>query len=410
MRRFDHSWTILTVGFVVLFFAGGSRFAFGLMLKPMTEDLGWSRSQLSLAVTTFLVVSALALPLVGRMVDRFSLKWILAGGALLGGVGIGLIGRVSAPWQVFVLYGFVYAIGTAGTHIAPVGVMISRWFVRRRGIANSAAISGQAIGQLVIITVLASTLTSLGWRASFALLGAVYAVVVVPLVLATVRSSPQTQPGDQEKHDSADRRTPAHPELSFDVVLRSRQLWLLVVVYGICGFQDFFMATHVVAFARDQGMGSVLAGNMLALMGLMGLIGVLSSGVLADAFGAGRPTALCFLMRTGIFALVLAFQDTAGVVAFALLYGFTFLITAPLTVVFVGNIFGSARLGTVSGLINMVHQISGGLGAFVGAFIFDRSGSYDGAFALMLGLAILAIPATLMIRERPLAPLAAQAS
>ena len=192
-------------------------------------------------------------------------------------------------------------------------------------------------------------------------------------------------------------------------IARSRQLWLLLALYAICGFQDFFIATHVVAFADDQGVGSVLAGNMLALMGLMGLIGVLASGLLADAFGAARPMALCCLLRIGIFAFISYFQSTPAILVFALLYGFTFLITAPLTVVFVGNIFGTARLGTISGVINMTHQIFGGLGAFVGAFIFDTWGSYDRAFILMLGLAFIAFVASLLVRERPISRLVEQA-
>jgi len=112
-----------------------------------------------------------------------------------------------------------------------------------------------------------------------------------------------------------------------------------------------------------------------------------------------RPTALCFLIRLGIFAFIIYFQGNAAVIAFALLYGFTFLITAPLTVVFAGNIFGPARLGAVAGTISMVHQIAGGLGAFVGAWIFDQWGSYDRAFGLMLALTIVAMALTLMIKQ-----------
>ncbi|HJN87940.1 MAG TPA: MFS transporter [Dehalococcoidia bacterium] len=125
MRRVDHSWIILSTGFVVLFFSGGSRFAFGLVLKPMAEDLEWSRSALSLAVTSFMIVSALALPVVGRLVDRYSLRWVLAVGVIAAAVGIGLMGRVTAPWQVFLLYGIVFAIGNATSSISPVGVMIA---------------------------------------------------------------------------------------------------------------------------------------------------------------------------------------------------------------------------------------------------------------------------------------------
>ena len=248
------------------------------------------------------------------------------------------------------------------------------------------------MGQLVIITLLATFLASLGWRTSYVVLGIVNLAVVAPLVLGAVRGSPAP---------AVHTPSTTEGEPSTGPVFASHKFWLLVVVYAICGFQDFFMATHVVAFALDQSVGPVLAGNLLALMGLTGLVGVVASGMLADAFGAARPTALCFLIRIAIFASVVFFQSTAGIVAFALLYGFTFLITAPLTVVFAANIFGPARLGTVSGLISMVHQVAGGLGALVGAVMFDRWGSYDGAFLLMLGLSLAAIASTLAVRDRP---------
>ena len=419
MRRFEYSWIIVATGFLVLFFTGGSRFAFGLMLKPMVEDLHGSRTSLSLAVTAFMLVSAVAMAPVGRLVDRYSLKWIIGAGVLLSVAGMALMSRVTAPWQVFLAYGVVYAIGHAASSIGPVGVMISRWFERRRGVANSAAVSGNATGQLVIIMLLASFLTSLGWRTSYAALAAANLIIVMPLVLMAVRTSPsggagsiasKTSKGDTGLYNPDDSAVSGSrcgesgvgDPLSVPGILASRQLWLLVTLYAICGFSDFFVATHVVAFALDQGVPTALAGNMLALMGLMGLLGVMTSGLLADAFGAKYPTLLCFLLRIAIFSSIISFQETAGILAFALLYGFTFLITAPITIIFANTIFGPARLGTVSGIINMVHQVSGGLGAFVGALIFDRWGSYDGAFMLVLGLSIVALFATALVRERPI--------
>ena len=190
MRRLHYSWVILAIGFFILFFSGGSRFAFGLMLKPMSEDLDVSRSTLSLAVTTFMVVSALALPFTGWLVDRWSLKGTIGVAAVLGGIGIGLMGQVAAPWQVFIVYGVVYALGNAGTSVSPVTVMISRWFPNRRGIASSGAVAGNAVGQLVIVMALAAVLVSLDWRWSFTVLGIANLAVLVPLVHLAVRDKP----------------------------------------------------------------------------------------------------------------------------------------------------------------------------------------------------------------------------
>ena len=407
--KLDYSSIVLATGFVVLFFNSGTRYAFGLMLRPMTEDLGWSRSELSLALAAFMLVSALAMPLAGRLADRYSIRAVLAVGGLVVALGIGLTGQVQSQWQLFAAYGLVYAVGHAATSIPTVSVMISRWFVRRRGLANSVAVSGNAIGQLVIITLLASLLGSLGWRTSYAVLGAANLVIAVPLVLAAARSRPPVSccgPSSGTDTDEVSLSTPAAsaPATPLREILESRELWLLIAIYGVCGFQDFFVATHVVAFAIDQGVGDLLAGNILALMGILGLAGVLTSGYLSDAFGVTRPVLLCFMVRLPIFAFILFVQETPAIAAFAFAYGFTFLITAPLTVVFAGNLFGPSRLGAVSGLINAVHQVAGGLGAFAGAVMFDSWGSYDGAFALMAALAAVAIAATLPLQHGKLRP------
>ncbi len=397
MKRPDYSWAILAAGFTVLFFSGGSRFAFGLMLRPMSEELDVSRSTLSLAVAMFMVVSALAMPFVGRLVDRWSLRGTIAVAALTGAAGLALMGQVQAPWQVFPVYGIIYALGNSGASIAPVVVMVSQWFVNRRGVATSIAVSGNAIGQLVIVAALASALTAIGWQNSYTILAAANAVILLPLALLVIRKPPSDSPSETAIQGT---REPAAPPLTLRQALTSRQYLLLVAIYAVCGFQDFFVVTHIVAFAQDQGVGSVLAGNLLAWMGVMGLLGILIAGVMADAFGAARPTAICFLLRIAAFALILPWQSTPMILVFGLLYGFTFLITAPLTVVFLGNIYGPTRLGTLTGTVSMVHQIAGGLGALAGGWIYDLTGNYNPAFILMLALSLIATALTLTIRER----------
>ena len=407
MKRFDYSWAILGAGFAVLFFSGGSRFAFGLMLRPMSEDLAVSRATLSLAVAAFMVVSAAAMPFVGRLVDRWSLRGTIAVAAVAGAAGLALMGQAQAPWQVFPVYGLVYALGNAGTSIAPVVVMVSGWFVNRRGIATSAAVAGNAIGQLVIVAALASALAAVGWRNAYTILAAANAVVLLPLALLVIRPAPPAV-GAAAPPDAGGESAP--PPLTLRRALASREYLLLAAIYAVCGFQDFLVVTHIVAFAQDQGLSDVLAGNLLAWMGVMGLLGILAAGLMADALGAARPTAMCFVLRIAAFALILPLQSSAAILVFGLLYGFTFLITAPLTVVFLGNIYGPHRLGTLTGTISMIHQIAGGLGALAGGWIYDLSGSYNAAFALMLALSLVATGLTLAVREgRGRTPLGAAA-
>jgi predicted MFS family arabinose efflux permease len=174
---------------------------------------------------------------------------------------------------------------------------------------------------------------------------------------------------------------------------------MLLVVYAICGLDDFFVATHVVAFAQDRGVEALLAGQLLALMGLAGVVGLLISGLVSDLAGPAWTTALSFGVRIAVFGLIAVDQSTPAIAVFALLFGATFLVTAPLVVLFVRDHFGMTRLGSLSGLITMVHQVFGGIGAYGGALFFDATGTYDAAFVGLLAASCLAFAVSLMLRR-----------
>ena len=413
MRNIEYRWVILTTGFLILFLGGGRLHLFGLLLKPMSEDLAMSRSALSLVVATFTVTSAVAVLVVGRLLDRYSLRLIMAVAAVVSALGFILMGQVTEPWQLFAVYALLIALGGPGISLVAIGVMISQWFDRRHGIVMATTQSGGYLGQLVILGLLAAFLSTLGWRNAYTVMGVAYLVLVPTLVLALVRSRPITAGGERIRSTpTAETRARAQSGSLTELVksaARTRELYLLIVVYAICGFQDTFVATHMVAFATDQGVSQAVAGNLLAFMGVMGLLGVLSAGILADTFGAVKATMLCFVLRIGIFGFITYFQSPVAIGAFALLFGYTFPITAPLIVVFVRKIFGTTHLGLLSAFLLVVHQIPGGVGALVGAAFFDRTGGYDGAFVVMLGMAVVALVATAMIRERPAVPIAATA-
>ena len=132
-------------------------------------------------------------------------------------------------------------------------------------------------------------------------------------------------------------------------------------------------------------------------MGPAGVVGVLLTGLLNDRFGPVLPTVICFLLRTVLCAALLASREPAVIVGAALLFGVTFWVTAPLTVVFGRESAAMSLLGTVTGLITMVHHSAGGLGALVGATIFDAEGSYDSAVVLMFALSVIALALSLVL-------------
>ena len=383
------------MAFAVLLFNSGARFAIGLLLPPMETELGWSRTLLSSLVTVFMVISAGFLPFAGRLVDRLGAKRVLSFGVALSGVSLGVMAFVELPIEAFLLYGVLFAIGSAATSITPIGVLLSRWYPDRLGMANSVAISGMGLGQLILIAGLSAQLLTLGWRGSFLLLGVLTVACVLPLVMLAKEHNPQST----AEAPSA----PGAPERLGTVMARGR-FWLIVFVYAVCGFQDFLIATHVVAFALEEDMAIGFAGNLLALMGLMGLIGVLAAGALDDRYGPVVPTAVNFIIRIVIFGLMLVSRDPIAIAVMALLYGSTFWITAPLVVVFAKWLCHIGLLGLVSGIVTMIHHMFGGLGAIVGAGIYDLTGSYDNAMVLMLVLSIIGLLACSGLRSpKPLA-------
>lgn len=379
---------VLAAGFLVLFIAGGSRFAVGLTLRPIVDDLGWDRSDIGLAVALFQFVSAGGTFVAGRLADRTGLRLVLGGGLVVCGIGIGLMSFMVAPWHALLFYGVIYALGNGAASMSPVGVMVTRAFPTRAGFANAVAMSGMSFGQLVTIAVLAAALTVMFWQSIYLWLGAAH-IVLLPMLLLMI---PRTKPAPQQavRPDGGDTILTA---------ARGRQFWLLLVIYAICGFDDFFVTTHVVAFSQDRGVDAFLAGNMLAVMGLTGLIGVVAGGAFSDRFGPVWPTAVSFAARIAVFGLLMVDQSPLSIAIFALVFGATFLVTAPLTIVFVAESFGMRHLGALTGLITMVHQIFGGLGAYLGAALFDTTQSYDAAFLVMLAASTIALVLTLMLKR-----------
>jgi len=382
---------VLAAGFLVALIGGGSRFALGLTLRPVVDELHWPRSELGIAVFVYFVVTAVFTYLAGRLADRISLRLLMGGGILISGIGIGLMGLMTQPWHAVVLYGLIFAIGNGGISTTTVGVMVTRAMPGNAGVVNAVAVSGITVGQLVMIAGLALVLAAVGWRSVFYWLALAHVVLLV-LLLPII-------PGRAAA--AAHARRPATVGMSLRDAARTKQFWLLTIIFAICGLDDFFVATHVVAFAQDRGVGAYAAGNLLAIMGLTGLIGVIAAGVWSDRSSPVWPTAASFAVRVVVFALICVDQSPLSIAIFAIVFGVTFLVTAPLTVVFVRDAFGTRHLGAITGMLTMVHQVFGGIGAYAGAVIFDTAGSYLPAFFIVGIASILALILSFLLDRKP---------
>jgi predicted MFS family arabinose efflux permease len=375
---------VLAIGFLVLFVGGGARFAIGLTLKSITEEFAIGRTVLGITVAVYLGVTSACMFLAGRLADRLSVRAVLVWGLIVSAAGMSLMSLMSEPWQLLALYGVVFAIGNGVASITPVSLLVTRAFPDRAGLANGVVSAGMSAGQLVIIAAFTLVLAQLGWRHVF-LWGGLAHLLLLPLVMLAVPRDNAPQPS------GAGKPTVGRGDgMTLRAAAGTRQFWLLIGVYALCGLDDFFVTTHVVAFAQDRGIEALVAGQLLASMGLAGFIGVIVSGAWSDRSGPVWPALASFVLRVATFALVLVDQSPLSIAVFALVFGFTFLMTAPLLVIFVRQAFGTANLGAITGLVVMIHHMCGGLGAWIGAALFDGSGTYDGAFIVMASASVLA--------------------
>ena len=171
----------------MLFLGGGARFAVGLISSRSSTISAGDRGQLGLAIGLFQLVSATAMFVAGRLADRSDPRLVLGGGLLLSGIGIGAMSALVAPWHALLFYGVIFALGNGAASLIPVGVMVTRAFPTRAGIAKAAVMSGMSVGQLVMIAALAAVMTSLSWRPVYLLLGIAF-LALLPLLIGPSRN------------------------------------------------------------------------------------------------------------------------------------------------------------------------------------------------------------------------------
>jgi MFS family permease len=419
-------WYVVAASFVIMFLNAGARLMIGVLVKPMIADFGWSRSAVSAAVFINMAVFAAAIIVAGRLYDRYGPKWIILVSSLLFSSGLMLMAVMTSLWQFFLFYGVISAAGLGGTTSPIFGAIVSRWFERGRGSAISLAMSGTSLGQFALVPLFTAFLLDEGWRSTMLWVGVLCLVVNVVLVFWVLRGDPKelgrAPYGHQEATaEDAQLASPARAgggvtpacdaaaleprSLGLREAMRTGSFWLFTVAMFVCGAGDFLLTTHFVPMATDHGVPTSTAVAMLAWFGLLSLGGILLAGPASDLIGDRAPIALAFGLRVVLFLVVVRYQNAAAFWALSLGFGFTFLITAPLTTTLMGRMYGFANIGLLGGFITTVHHLGGGLWAYLGGAVYDATGSYTVAMAISAGASAVALVCTLFIREvRHVAP------
>jgi predicted MFS family arabinose efflux permease len=383
--RIFYGWYVLAASFLLLFFQSGARFSFGIMFKPMIAELGWNRASISSVFFLNMVFFALALSVGGKLYDRYGPRWVI----------------------------FVSTVLLAAGYMCTALVRMSKWFEKRRGLAISLALSGTCLGQFILVPIFNQFVLNYSWRISYLLIGLLILVINTVLAFAVIKGNPvdlgfepygHIQANDEDDRKSSTASLFHEPDLNLPQAMKTYSFWLFLLFMLICGSGDFLVATHLVPFVTDYGVSPTAAANMLALYGLMSLGGILIAGPISDLIGNKIPIALTFVLRVLLFALIIKYRTPLSFYIFAAGFGFTWLVTAPLTTTLVGRLYGFAHVGMISGFITTIHHLGGGFWAYMGGLIFDETGSYQIIFIFSTILAAIAAIFAMAIKEKKHAP------
>lgn len=406
-RQVHYAWIVLGVLVVVMIAAGGLRSTFGVFIKPIEGEFGWSRTSLSITAALSLLVYGAVAPLAGRMADLWGARAVFT--ASLGLLGIGALASafVTELWHVYIASGVLMAVGAGGGTLTSAVPLIARWFDKRRGLVMGIAGAAMSAGQLVVIPLATSLTLTLGWRQSYIWLGLGLVMLILPLAAALLRNDPRDKglepygaaPIASMPHGSS---SPADGRVPITEAAQVPAFWLLMGSYFICGYTSGgLVGTHLIPHAVEHGFSEMAAAQALGVMGATSILGTIASGWICDRFGRKGPLAWYYLVRGLSLLFLLVVWDVPSLQLFAAILGLNWFSTVPPTTTLTANIFGRQSVGELSGWIFLAHQVGAALAASLGGWIHDLTGSYTWAFISAALLAFVAAGLTLAIREEP---------
>jgi MFS family permease len=406
--RLHPAWTVLAALTVGMMAASGLRAMFGVYIRPMEVELGWSRGALSgVAAFSLLLLGAVG-PFAGRLADRWGPRRVIA--ISLAVLGLGAVGSsfVTELWQLYGTVGVLLAVGAGGLSLATGSTVVARWFETRRGLVMGIAAGSMSAGQLVVIPLAAALTVWLGWRASYLWLGLGVAALALPACLWLVRDDPE-EIGRRPYGATGAPRSAAEAtavqragRVSLGEASRFPQFWLLMATFFVCGWTTGgVVLTHFIPHALDHSFTEFQASTALGVMGAMNILGTMASGWLCDRFGRRGPLATYYALRGLSLLFLLYVSDMPSLILWSAVFGLNFISTIPPTTTLTANIFGRYSVGELSGWIFFAHQVGAALGAAVSGWIFEGTGSYTIAFVAAGLMAVVAGGLTLAIREEP---------
>lgn len=389
---------ILLAGTVVLILAFGIRTSFGIFMVPISENMGWGREVFGFSMAMQNLLWGAAQPFAGAIADRWGPGRVIAGCGAMYVLGLLVMAGAATPLGMTTGVGIVIGIALSGTGFPVVLAVIARSVPEeKRSLYLGLGSAGGSSGQVLMVPIAHGLLGAMDWTVAVLVLAAM-AAVMVPLA-AALAGNPNAGVNPAAKKQSigeAIREAGGH-----------RGYWLLNAGFFVCGFHVAFVATHLPAFIIDRGLAAGYGTAALTLVGFGNIIGSWLSGVLGGRYSKRYLLSALYFARAAVFFIFIMLPVTpASVIAFSFSLGLLWLSTVPLTSGLVAQIFGPRYMATLFGIVFFSHQIGSFLGAWLGGYFYDLTGTYEVVWWLSVALGIFSGLVHWPIDERPVARLA----
>ncbi|MBD9429760.1 MFS transporter [Achromobacter sp. ACM03] len=408
-----YAFVVVAVIFLSLLVSAGLRSSPSVLLVPLEETFGWSRSAISLAAAVGIFLYGMVGPFAAAAMERFGLRRVLIGALMLMAASSAASAFMTQSWHLLLTWGVFSGLGSGAVAVVLGATVVNRWFTKHRGVMMGLLTASSATGTLVFLPVLAALASSGDWTRVVWTVAAA-AAALVPLAWWLVPDRPASVGLVPYGSDPHAPPAPAAPRTgmlaaTFGALARAsrtRTFWFLFATFFVCGFTtNGLVGTHLIALCGDHGMPEVQAAGLLALMGIFDLIGTTASGWLTDRYDPRKLLFVYYGLR-GLSLIYLPYSDFSfySLSIFAIFFGLDWIATVPPTLRLTTEAFGERDAAIVFGWIVAGHQLGAASAAWMAGAVREAQGSYLMAFVIsgMTGL-IAAVIALMIGRKRVVA-------
>lgn len=384
----------------------------GVFLTPFEQEFGWNRQVISLAFGISLFFYGFAGPFMAALLQKFGLKKMMLAsmGTLL--IGLLLIFLMNQSWQLIIIWGAIIGLGSSLflTVLSP--YVANHWFKEKRGLATGILTASTAMGQLILLPVLATIIENYSWRWAIGLIITI-SVVMFFIIFLFMRNTPKEigilpygQTEDIEVvHDQSKGNPIVIAFKGLADAIRAKEFWLLAGSFFFCGFStNGLVGTHFISYCISFGIPIVTAASLLSFMGVFNMVGTTLSGWLSDRID-NRWLLFWYYLFRGASLVLLPFALMEGnltwILVFSVFYGLDWVATVPPTINLSRQIFGVHKSAIIYGWIFASHQVGAATAAYGGGMLYSYFNTYTWAFFMAGVCCVMASLFVILIKKHP---------